>query len=123
MTKRDQQTYALAGVIILIVAGIWLFRTKSTKNEVGEKNTQNQQTTEQNQPVTSSNSQSQAASTWTGTLKVSDTKVKGNLMLVTADHTVYLRTSRDFSSLVGKEVVVSYTGSLENFSLNNIVAK
>ncbi len=57
---------------------------------------------------------------WQGTLEQSNNPAKGNLMLVTPDHTFYLRTSRDFSSLIGKKVNVSYSGSLTNFSLTNI---
>ena len=58
---------------------------------------------------------------WTGVLKNSDTPSKGSLMLVNQEHTIYLRTSRDFSSLVNKQVQVSYKGTLAAFILNDIV--
>ena len=45
----------------------------------------------------------QMPDTWTGTLKNSDNQNKGNLMLVAASHTIYINTSRDYSSLVGQK--------------------
>ena len=55
-----------------------------------------------------------------GTLWLSDNEARGNLMLINSTATVYVRTSRDFSSLVGKYVIVSIDGILENFVLLNI---
>lgn len=123
MTKRDQQTYALAAVIILIVAGIWFSKTKAPKNVDEQTNTSDQQNQQQNQPSNSSSSQGQTGNTWAGMLKASDNNAKGNLMLETGGRVVYLRTSRDFTQLVGKEVVVSYSGTLESFTLLDIKAK
>lgn len=60
------------------------------------------------------------SSSWQGTLKISDDTTKGNFVLVMPDHAIYIRTSRDYSELVGKEVTVSYTGTLENFILMDI---
>lgn len=65
----------------------------------------------------------QTSNSWTGVLKNSDNQAKGNLMLVTADHTVYIHTSRDFSSLIGKNVKVAYTDTLESFVLGDITAE
>ena len=77
---------------------------------------------------TNSAAQNQAApapaqTPWTGTLKGSDNIVKGNLMLVAPKTTIYIRTARDYSTLVGKKVVVTYKGTAESFVLDNIVAK
>src|SRR3989344_8026198 len=66
------------------------------------------------------NTVKQSVDTLEGVLWLSDNETKGNLMLVTADTTIYVRTSRDFSGLVGRHVVVSVNGTLENFSLLNI---
>lgn len=41
-------------------------------------------------------------------------------MVANKNTTVYLRTSRDFSGLVGKHVIVSIAGSLDNFVLLDI---
>ena len=66
------------------------------------------------------NTVKQSVDTLEGVLWLSDNETKGNLMLVTADTTIYVRTSRDFSGLVGRYVVASVDGTLENFSLLNI---
>lgn len=58
-----------------------------------------------------------------GELKASDNSVRGNLMLET-DHTkIYLRTSRDFSALIGKKVEVTIKGTLDSFVLVDIKEK
>jgi hypothetical protein len=62
-----------------------------------------------------------AGNAWTGTLKKSDISTKGNLMLVFPDQSkVYIQTSRDFSNLIDKEVVVEIKGSKESFQLIEI---
>ena len=52
-----------------------------------------------------------------GVLWSSDDKAKGDLMLVSSTATVYIKTSRDFSDLVGKHVLVSIDGTLDSFTL------
>lgn len=63
------------------------------------------------------------SSMWQGTLQKSDNSAKGTYELMTGGHTIYIHTSRDYSALVGKQVNVSYSGSLLNFSLGDIVAQ
>ncbi|HEY4520614.1 MAG TPA: hypothetical protein VJJ72_02320 [Candidatus Paceibacterota bacterium] len=58
-----------------------------------------------------------------GELKVSDNESKGNLLLVTSDSKIYLRTSRDFSPLIDKQVEVIILGTIESFSLVTIREK
>ena len=119
MTKKDKGIYSIAGVIVLIALAIWFVKTRQTADEViNSPNTQSGS----NSPKAGSQSASGQASVWNGTLKTSDSAQKGNLMLMTKDHTIYIKTSRDFSALVDKEVDVSYQGSLENFSLGDITA-
>lgn len=55
-----------------------------------------------------------------GTLWISDTEARGNLMLVNNTANFYIKTSRDFNSLIGKQVIVSIDGVLDNFILLNI---
>ena len=68
-----------------------------------------------------------AGNQWEGRLMASDNALRGNLKLVTKinnfDNVIYIRTARDFSALVDKEVIVTYDGTLGNFRLVNIVAK
>ena len=60
---------------------------------------------------------------WQGTLQASDSPAKGNYMISVSGHMLYLRTSRDFSQLVGKAVNVSYSGDQNSFTLENITAQ
>lgn len=55
-----------------------------------------------------------------GVLWSSDSEQRGNLMLVSKYTTIYLKTSRDFSSLIGKNVIVTADGTLDNFTLINV---
>lgn len=64
-----------------------------------------------------------AGSTWQGTLELSDNAASGNYTIMVSGHKIYLKTNRDYSSLVGKQVNVSYTGSLTSFVLNDITAQ
>ncbi len=65
----------------------------------------------------------QDENTWTGTLKLSDNQKKGTLMLVMEKQTIYINTSRDYSQLIGKNVKVTYEGTLDSFVLGDIVQK
>jgi len=71
-----------------------------------------------------------------GTLELSDNQAKGNLMLlakpdnrmpgdITKDTTLYIITQRDYNNLIGKKVLVGFTGDPNNhinsFSLIDIV--
>ncbi len=58
-----------------------------------------------------------------GTLLVSDSASRGNYMIKTANSVFYLRTSRDFSQLVNKEVKMVANGTVEKFTLVDIIAK
>lgn len=62
----------------------------------------------------------ESLNTLEGVLWSSDDEEKGNLMLVSGKTTVYIRTTRDFSNLVGKYVIASIGGTLDNFILLNI---
>lgn len=65
----------------------------------------------------------EGANIWEGTLKTSDNEAKGNLMLQTKERVIYIKTSRDFSDLLDKEVAVTYQGGFEEFILGDIKAK
>lgn len=58
-----------------------------------------------------------------GELQKADDIESGNLMLITADSKLYLNTTRDFNSLVGKQVVVTIDGDSRNFRLIDIKEK
>ena len=44
-------------------------------------------------------------------------------MIITQGHAFYIYTSRDFSALLDKQVKVSYSGTLDNFTLLDITEK
>lgn len=106
-------------MLALIIGAVWYFRAKAPELTVVPQ----EQTQDNSQQPTQAEKENTNTTFWDGTLKVSDNSQKGNLMLVTADHTVYIHTSRDFSSLIGKRVKVSYTGTLDSFSLGDITGE
>lgn len=121
MKNKDQTIYSLVALAVIIIVGIWLFKSqKASQNNSGQNNTPNEQTSK---PPANNSSTAQGQNVWVGTLRLSDNPAKGNLMLTAEDHNLYLRTSRDFSALVGKKVKVSYSGSLDKFTLLDITAE
>jgi len=105
-------------VIVGIVIALLKFspRTAPIPLEDGSKNSSNE-----TMDSGSKNGMSGATTDgFSGRLRASDTPAKGNLMLVMPDHTLYLRTSRDFSDLLDKEVNVEIDGDLESFRLVDI---
>lgn len=55
-----------------------------------------------------------------GRLENSDNIQRGNLKLVSGLGQIYIRTSRDFSSLIGFDVLMTIDGTLDKFTLLNI---
>ena len=58
-----------------------------------------------------------------GMLRYSDDPTRGNLKLVSVYSDIYIRTSRDFSNLVGLEVLARINGTLDKFELISIEPK
>lgn len=55
-----------------------------------------------------------------GVLMFSDNLDKGNFKLVSGASGIYLKTARDFSTMVGLEVIISVSGTFEKFELIDI---
>ena len=55
-----------------------------------------------------------------GQLKNSDDLNRGNLKLTSSLGEIYIRTARDFSSLIGFDVLMTIEGTLDKFTLLNI---
>lgn len=55
-----------------------------------------------------------------GRLENSDNTEKGNLKLLSSVGQIYIRTSRDFSSLIGFDILMTIDGTLDKFTLLNI---
>jgi FKBP-type peptidyl-prolyl cis-trans isomerase len=128
MNFKNPRVQAAVFIAILAVIGYFAFR-KPANNRTDNQN--RQQTQEGNQtspnqqikPTGSTSNNSETAKIWEGKLQLSNNTQKGNLMLEVDGHLVYVRTGRDYSALVGKDVKVTYRGTLENFVLEKIEAK
>lgn len=118
MAKKNQQYFVLLAIVVVVVVVIALFRTKHAAQAPGSSEQAGQQQSQQ----TSGQSATGAAdaSVWMGVLKTSNNPGSGNLMLVTKDRTIYIKTSRDYSALIGKNVRVSYEGTWQSFVLGDI---
>lgn len=115
--------------ILLLVPVIALLAAGCGSSQSADNN--NQSVGQQSTPAPVSNMTNSAAKEtmapagpmWQATLLKSDDTATGSYMIMVSGHKIYLKTSRDFSSLMGKPVNVSYTGSLASFSLNDITAQ
>jgi PBP1b-binding outer membrane lipoprotein LpoB len=119
--KISIKIVSLFAFIALLAVGCSSKPEQSNTNSVGPTPTQSpsNNNTTQNPTPPSNNTNS----TWQGVLKTSDNSVRGNYMLILDKSLVYINTQRDYSALVGKQVNVKYSGSLENFKLEDITLK
>lgn len=111
MEKKNRIYIIITGVVAITL--IWL--SQSNRNKIPKLESFLGRETEQNNTT-----DKKSVNALEGTLWPSDNETKGNLMLVGKNATVYIRTSRDFSDLVGKYIIASINGTLENFTLLNI---
>jgi len=100
-------------VVAIVVGAVWMVNLNK-KEEVKPGSSQN--------TVVIPSSDASAGSL-EGELQASDNPAKGNLMLITPKRTIYVHTSRDFSTLIGKQVGLVIDGIEDNFTLKDIVAK
>jgi hypothetical protein len=121
---KTKHTNILGGVLVLaaLVAGIWYAKSGNKPADVSPINiTADQPATEQEKAQQTS--QPTKGNTMEGVLKASNDSIKGNLMLETNGKTLYIFTSRNYSHLLGKTVIVEYDGTMEDFRLGNIQEK
>ncbi len=107
-------------VLGILAAGLLVY---GFLNIGGPKETSKNQNIESNNPSPTPNPNPASEGGIEGKLMASDNKIRGNLMLVTPSQTLYIRTSRDFSALIGTTVVATIDGDVTNFRLLDIVAK
>ena len=116
-TKSAKKTKAYLMVLLIGVAlTVWsvFFKNKNSDNElVGNKEMSDEEGED-------SDLGSEVSSYLEGRLENSDNLVQGNYKLLSALSRIYIKTSRDFSSLVGSDVLVTIDGSTESFTLLNI---
>jgi hypothetical protein len=122
---EKNQKIAVAVIVAIALIAAWQLGKKPVTDQ-NENQNQNQEMLEENRESektptpTPKQSESTQGEYWEGVLLESDNTNKGNYRLQTNDHMLYLRTSRDFSSMLGKNVRVTYEGTLENFVLGDI---
>ncbi len=123
MNINKNTQYLIGGVAVLIIAGLFLFKSSPVNNS-GRQNEQNKEETDQTQNKDESTFQEETKlKTLEGTLQISDDLRQGNLMLETTDKKIYIFTSRDYSELFGREVKVEIKGTPDNFTLIDITKK
>ncbi len=125
-------------VILVVVGGIWYLR--GDEAEEPETNGTSQQQNDTNTPANSNSNNlpsthellddddaetvvEEIPNGLQGELQSSNDANRGNLMLLLSDsdRIIYLNTSRDYSGLIGKDVLVKIDGSLDDFRLVDIV--
>ena len=102
----------VTGVVAITL--IWLSQSNNNKNKIPVPESSPKENIE------NKTAKEEPTKTFEGTLWSSGDEGKGNLMLTNGDTVIYIRTSRDFSNLIGKYVIVSIDGTLESFTLLNI---
>lgn len=114
---KNKQIYWAVAAVVIIVAIIWIYKANRHAEQTPTENLTEQTL---NQSTSTPPTAIQTESTWQGVLKKSDNDTKGSVMLVTKERTIYIKTSRDFSSLIDKNVSVSYEGTWQSFVLGNV---
>ena len=117
-SKKDKAYFTMlaVGVVLIVVA----LADKGNKgvdplDKVNEKSNQsNSADQDQNNAL---------ANVLEGMLRYSDDPTRGNFKIVSVYSDIYIRTSRDFSNLVGFEVLVRISGTLDKFELISIEPK
>ena len=114
-SKKDKIYFSMlaVGVVLIVVA----FANKSNKSPDNDI-TGNANFQEQNSLTDNS-----TANVTEGVLFASDDLSRGNLRLVSGVGDIYIRTARDFSNLIGLEVIVKTNGTLDKFELLDIQPK
>ena len=115
-SKKDKTYFSIlaVGVVLIVVA----LTTKNNQN-TNPIVTDNEAVQEQSDTMTNN----MTANVLEGTLRYSDDSSRGNLKLVSNTSDIYIRTLRDFSSLVGLEVLVRINGTLDKFELLDVEPK
>lgn len=111
MIKKNLIYIIVIGIVALVL--IWL--SQSSKNQAPELKSLLDDKKIENNAITK-----KLNNTLDGVLWSSNDNTKGNLMLVTGNTTIYIKTSRKFDELTGKNVIVSIDGTPDNFTLLNI---
>lgn len=131
----QNRNFLIGGLVVLLVIGYFLIQrqkdanpqtaedqtsSENTNTNGGQseidnsQNTNSTSTSNETNPAPSSSAPSGNVSA-TGTLRPSDKPALGNLMLDSNRGKIYVRTNRDFSSLVGKQTSLDANGTINSF--------
>jgi hypothetical protein len=103
-------------IIIAVVTITLIWFSRNNKNQISES----ELLLNEKENMVNVKEEEESLNTLEGSLLNSDNEAKGNLMVITKDDKIYIKTSRDFSNLIGKRVIVSIKGTIDNFTLVNI---
>lgn len=111
----------LVVIAAILVAGYYYrdkLRPKSYEEPANQEQTNNDN-------YNDNNDSTQAGNTLEGTLRASNDKKRGNLMLELSDsdRIIYMTSSRDFTEFYNKDVTIEIEGDLSGFRLIDIKAR
>jgi hypothetical protein len=137
MDNSNRNYWVAGGIIVAVIILIFSFRgpdnnTPKAPSPTATSTNPTASTTPSGQTTTGSSTKTPTSGTtkpatgnltFEGRLEASDDASKGNLKLVTSGNPLYLRSSRDYSSLYGKDVIVHASGTATGFRFESIEAK
>src|SRR3989338_7123255 len=109
-------------VALVIVGGVYWYMSNDSGQPAGNNEEEEEEQEEQVKPNPSPADNVEEGNELQGTLKASNDNKRGNIILEVSDsdRVIYMTTSRDFSNLYEKEVVVTIDGDLTGFTLVDI---
>jgi len=123
MRNNNKVNIGIAVAAVIVVLGfLWIHAGKQVSAPAMETQNQANEPAQTTTNKSATQSPSSSAKTWTGILQDSNNAKKGQYMISIQGHTIYINTSRDYSSLVGKQVNVGYQGTTDSFVLGDITA-
>lgn len=123
----------LVAAAVIVIGAIIFFSTRDNPAQNNNNQSSNEQNNGQvagedtNKPATNADGSLVSDSTdnstsnsvgnvnASGTLKASDNAAKGNLVIDSSAGKIYIKTGRDFSSLIGKNVTLQAEGTINKF--------
>jgi len=114
--KNKLYFLTLAVGIVLIVSAFVFKNNKGS--DVADMESDNKQ-----KEISADNKNVIAGNSIEGVLRPSDNTNRGNWKLVSSVGDIYIRTIRDYSNLIGLQVLVTINGTFDNFELINIETK
>lgn len=110
--KKDKIYFSILAVGVILIVFALVNKNNKKTDMLGKEANQNVQA--------QADSNLTVANVLEGVLRPSDDLFRGNLKLVSQYNDIYIRTARDFSSLIGLEVLVKINGPLDKFELLDI---